>query len=139
MIHYTLKCEAGHGFDSWFQSAAAFDTLRKAGHLRCETCGSTVVEKAVMAPRVNTAEAPERPLRAPRSEAERSLARLRREIEEKADYVGPRFASEARAMFLGGQPHRPIYGEASGAEAKALIEDGVPVAPLPFVPKPKAN
>lgn len=139
MIHYALKCEAGHGFDSWFQSAAAFDALRRAGHLRCEACGSTVVEKAVMAPRVSTAEEPAQPLRAPRSETEAALARLRREVEEKADYVGPRFAREARAMYLGGAPHRPIYGEASGAEAKALVEDGVPIAPLPFMPKSKAN
>ena len=54
MIRYALKCEAGHGFESWFQSAAAFDSLARAGHLSCAVCGSTEVSKSLMAPRVTS-------------------------------------------------------------------------------------
>jgi hypothetical protein len=142
MIHYALKCDAGHHFESWFQSAAAFDALEKSGHLNCTQCGCNKVRKAVMAPRVATTDVqpePERPLSSPNSEAEHALAQLRKHVEENADYVGGRFADEARSIYLGSAPERPIYGEANGAEARALIEDGVPVTPLPFIPNRKSN
>lgn len=138
MIQYDLKCDKGHRFSSWFQSAAAFDVLSEAGHLTCAVCGSSNVEKALMAPRVADKSAETKPQLTP-SAPEEALAKLRRHVEENADYVGNRFAEEARSMYLGATPERAIYGEANGAEAKALIEDGVPVAPLPFVPKNKAN
>lgn len=67
------------------------------------------------------------------------MADLKRKVEENADYVGMSFATEARAIHDGTAPERPIYGEANLKEAKSLIEDGVPVAPLPFMPKKKAN
>jgi hypothetical protein len=141
MIQYALKCEKGHAFDSWFQSAKAFDALRLAGHVTCASCGSGKVEKAVMAPRVAKAQsaATDKALSTPQSEQEAALAEFRRHVEKNADYVGPRFAQEARAMYLDGAPERAIYGEANGTEAKALIEDGVPVMPLPFLPNRKAN
>ncbi|MGC3936367.1 DUF1178 family protein [Roseobacter sp. EG26] len=141
MIQYALKCDKGHGFDSWFQSASAFDVLDKAGHLSCAICGSEEVTKAVMAPRVSSSaeEVPEKPLTQTRSDQEKALAEMRRHVEENADYVGPKFAEEARSMYLGSTPERAIYGEANGAEAKALIEEGIPVAPLPFLPNRKAN
>ncbi|WP_375228328.1 DUF1178 family protein [Roseobacter sp. S98] len=140
MISYTLKCDNGHRFDSWFQSAEAFDKLASAGHLACAECGSGAVSKAMMAPRVSTSDAVEAsPLQAPASEAEQKLAELRRHVEENADYVGGKFAEEARSMYLGATPERAIYGEANGEEAKKLIEDGIPVAPLPFLPGRKAN
>jgi hypothetical protein len=141
MIQYALKCEDGHSFDSWFQSASAFETLQKSGHLSCAVCGSAKVKKAVMAPRVSTkdAEKPAQNLSHPQNDAERALAEMRKHVEENADYVGNNFATEARSMYLGATPERAIYGEANGAEAKALIEDGVPVTPLPFVPNRKAN
>jgi hypothetical protein len=141
MINYALRCEKGHGFDSWFQSAAAFDSLKQAGHVTCATCGSVDVQKAVMAPRLGRkdAEAAKPALSAPAADREKSLAKLWREVEARADYVGPRFAEEARALFLAGDTERAIYGEANGAEAKSLIEDGIPVMPLPFLPNRKAN
>lgn len=141
MINYALKCDKGHEFDSWFQSANAFDTLKKAGHVTCATCGSAQVEKAIMTPRVSKgAPSPDaRALSAPVTEQEKALAAFRKKVEATADYVGPRFAEEARAMFLAGGSERAIYGEANGAEAKALIEDGIPVMPLPFLPNRKAN
>lgn len=146
MIRYALKCHEGHGFDSWFQSAAAFDRLRDAGHVACSVCGSGKVEKDLMAPSVGSgraaAAAPEtagRPLSRPASAAEAALAELRRKLESQSDYVGPRFADEARRMHVGDAPQRSIWGEAKPDEAKRLIEDGVPVAPLPFLPKRQAN
>lgn len=141
MIQYALKCEDGHSFDSWFQSASAFETLQNSGHLSCAICGSSSVKKAIMAPRVATNDGPttETALTKPKSDAERALSDLRKHVEENADYVGGNFAKEARSMYLGATPERAIYGEANGAEAKALIEDGIPVAPLPFLPNRKAN
>ncbi|XDA96949.1 DUF1178 family protein [Sulfitobacter sp. LCG007] len=140
MIQYKLKCADGHDFESWFQSAAAFDALQKAGHLACAVCGGDGVSKALMAPNVSTAERPDSgQLSRPSGERERALSELRRHIEENADYVGPRFAMEARSMYLGATPERAIYGEATGKEAKALIEEGIPVAPLPFLSSRKTN
>jgi hypothetical protein len=141
MIHYALKCQDGHAFESWFKSASAFDALQEAGHLTCAVCGISGVTKAIMAPRISHAPEPtsQKPLTGAKSDTELALAELRRKVEENADYVGPRFAEEARAMYLGTSPERAIYGEASGAEARALIDDGVPVSPLPFFPNRKAN
>lgn len=141
MIQYSLKCENDHVFDSWFQSASAFETLERSGHLTCAVCASTHVKKAVMAPRVATKDnqTPPAKLAEPQSEQQKAIAELRKKVEDNADYVGPKFADEARSMFLGTTPERAIYGEANGAEAKALIEDGIPVAPLPFLPNRKAN
>ena len=141
MIHYALKCSEGHQFESWFKSASAFDALHKAGHVTCSVCGGADVSKAVMAPRVSTASPKEEGahLSKPQNKQEKALAALRKHVEENADYVGKGFADEARSMYLGATPERAIYGEASGAEAKALIEDGVPVAPLPFTPNRQTN
>jgi len=140
MISYTLKCDAGHQFDSWFGSAAAFDGLQEAGHLSCPVCGSTQIQKSLMAPRVSTAEGDAMPaLREPQSEQEKAVAELRRKVEETSDYVGSDFATQARAMHAGDAPERAIYGEAGFEQAKALVEDGVPVLPLPFAPKKKLS
>ncbi|MBY6002631.1 DUF1178 family protein [Salipiger bermudensis] len=144
MIQYSLRCAQDHRFDSWFQSASAFDKLRAAGMVSCAVCGSTEVEKDLMAPRVNAGHekpkaAPEAPLSAPASPAEQALRELRKEIEKNSDYVGRDFAREARAMHSGEAPARSIWGETRGDEAKKLIEEGVPVAPLPFLPTRKSN
>ena len=130
MIRYDLKCENGHAFDSWFGSSADFDKLKTAGMVSCAICGDTSVEKAVMAPRVSTTD--DHPLSAPASPAEQMVKELRSQIEANADNVGKNFASEARKMHEGEVPARPIYGEAKLDEAKALIEDGIPVTPLPW-------
>jgi len=156
MIRYTLTCARGHGFDSWFQSAAAFDSLSAAGQLACPACGDTTVEKTLMTPAVTPArkagagagdaagrmpaERSGRPdLSAPASEMEKAIAEMRRKIEAESDYVGMNFVAEARAMHQGDAPERSIYGEARPEEARQLLEDGVPVAPLPFLPARKAN
>lgn len=147
MIQYALKCSRGHTFDSWFQSAAAYDKLASADMVTCAVCGDVHVEKAIMTPRVRPArntQAPEpqdKPINVatPSPNIEQVLADLRRKVEENSDYVGKDFASEARKIHLGDAPERAIYGEAKPDEAKALIEDGVPVAPLPFLPTRKTN
>lgn len=138
MIRYTLTCPDKHHFDSWFQSSDAFDALAKAGHLECAVCGSSDVTRALMAPAVpaksNTAD-----LSAPASDVEAALTKMREDVEANSDYVGLGFAQEARKMHDGDAPERAIYGEAKLEDAKKLIEDGVPVAPLPFMPKRKTN
>lgn len=129
MIKFSLKCSNDHRFESWFQSGTAFDSLHVRGMVSCPACGVTEVTKALMAPSVSTAPAdlPER------------IKALRAEVEANSDYVGTDFTTQARAMYLGEIPDRPIHGEAALSDAKALIEDGVPILPLPFVPSRKAN
>lgn len=144
MISFTLKCAEGHSFDSWFQSSSAFEALQGAGRLECAVCGSTAVEKSLMAPRVHTSESTsdksmKGTLTSPASPAEQALAKMREAVESKSEYVGLKFASEARKMHLGDAPERAIYGEAKIEEAKKLIEDGVPVMPLPFKPNRRSN
>lgn len=132
MIRYTLKCTNGHVFDSWFQSAKAFDALAAQGHVSCVECGVAQVEKTLMAPQVATG-----PAQAEVPVEENAIAKLRREVEENATYVGGAFAEKAREMHEGTAPEASIWGEANAAEAKALIDEGVPVLPLPFKPKQK--
>ena len=140
MIRFSLKCSQNHSFDSWFQSSDAYEKLAKAGLLTCAECGDHAVEKSLMAPKIATQSPSEsHALRAPMSETEPNLAKLRQQIEANSDYVGMNFAHEARAIHLGDSPARAIYGEAKAEEAKALIEEGIPVAPLPFMPKRHTN
>ncbi len=139
MIKYALECKDGHQFESWFQSNAAFDALKKTGHLSCTVCGSGNVEKALMAPRVKAADAQPVDQSASVRDTEKALAALRRKVEETSDYVGDKFVQEARAMHLGDKPERAIYGEARLDQARSLIEDGVPLMPLPFMPKKKLS
>lgn len=138
MIRYTLVCDKNHRFDSWFQSSSAFDTLAKAGQLTCASCESTNISRAMMAPAVpaksNTAD-----LKAPASDAESAVKKLREDVEANSEYVGQNFATEARQMHESGTTDRAIYGEAKLDDAKKLIEDGIPVAPLPFMPKRKVS
>ena len=136
MIRYALKCAEGHSFDSWFKSAEAYDDLADRGLVSCAVCGGTEVSKAIMAPRVATKD---ENLTTPASPAEQALQELRKKVEENADYVGKDFVTEARAIHEGDAPDRPIWGEAKIKDAKALAEDGVPVAPLPFAPTRKTN
>ncbi|MBI1171891.1 DUF1178 family protein [bacterium] len=136
MIRYSLKCSADHSFDSWFQSASAYETLAGAGHVACPVCGVTKVEKALMAPRVAQSEVA---LSVPQTEMEKAMAELRRKVEENSEYVGVNFVAEARKMHEGAVPERSIYGEARPEEAMRLLQDGVPVAPLPFMPARKTN
>ena len=137
MIKYALSCADGHVFDSWFPDSAAYDKQRKRGFIACPECGSTRVEKAIMAPAVVGGERPaleESPaivVDDRRRQAREFLVRMRREIEANTDDVGAKFPQVARAIHLGEEPERAIRGRASLAEAKSLLEDGVGVLPLP--------
>lgn len=138
MIRYALKCAEGHAFDSWFRGSAAYESLAAAGQLSCAVCGSPKVEKSIMAPAVGntTAEADSPPapsLSKPAHPAEQALRALREHLSRNADYVGNEFASEARRIHDGEAEARGIWGEATPEDAKSLKEDGIPVAPLPFL------
>lgn len=141
MIRYDLRCAEGHGFEAWFASSSAYDEQAGRGLVCCAVCGSPKVEKALMAPRVpaksNRGEASSQSMMSAPVNAEiaKRLAALRKEIEANSDYVGKNFASEARRIHLGESEQRSIWGEATTEEAKSLMEDGVPVAPLPPMPK----
>ncbi|MGR3661902.1 MAG: DUF1178 family protein [Paracoccaceae bacterium] len=150
MIRYTLRCSDEHSFESWFQSAEAFEKLNGSDMLNCPSCGSVDIEKAIMAPQIQTSHKMEAPdaadatntmhaLSAPSSPAEAAIVELKKKIQENSEYVGGDFATEARKIHDGDAPERSIYGEAKPEEAKKLVEDGVPVAPLPFIPIRKSN
>lgn len=136
MIKFSLKCAAGHRFDSWFQSTAAFDKLSGAGMIACVECGSTDVVKSLMTPSVSTAA---EPAKTPANKWAEAIARLRREVEANSDDVGTDFARQARDMHEGHAPRRAIHGQARPTEARKLLQDGVPVLPLPFRPSRKLN
>jgi hypothetical protein len=150
MIHYALRCDAGHEFDGWFKSGASFDAQAASGLLDCPVCASTAVQRALMAPSISArAAAPAEPKPAPVPDAAPTpapppaipdqmravLQRMRADIEKNCDYVGPHFASEVRRMAGRAEPARPIYGEATPDEAEALAEDGIDVARIPWVPR----
>ena len=151
MIHYSLRCERGHAFESWFQSSSAYESQEKRKLVSCPSCGSVKVERAIMAPRIvgnkgraaPAAEAAGTEVGAPQStpllmaqelELRAKIKELRDHIVKNADNVGERFPNEARKMHYGDIEHRPIYGEASPDEARALIDEGVEVSPLPVLP-----
>jgi hypothetical protein len=158
MIRYNLRCARGHAFESWFQSSSAYESQEKRKLVSCPSCGSTRVERAIMAPQIvsrkgrdSTAPVPA-PAAAPVAGTEVSTAgstpllmaqerelrakikELRDHIVKNADNVGERFPNEARKMHYGDIEHRPIYGEASPEEARSLIDEGVEVSPLPVLP-----
>jgi hypothetical protein len=161
MIRYSLRCERDHTFESWFQDSGAYDSQVRRKLVSCPVCGSAKVEKAIMAPRIASRKGRERPeavpvpapaptpaetpgtsgpastplMMAQERELRAKLKELRDHIVKNADNVGEKFPNEARKMHYGEIEHRPIYGEASPEEARALIEEGVEVSPLPVLPE----
>lgn len=157
MILYALRCDNEHEFESWFKDSAAFDKQAKRKLIACPHCSSNAIEKAIMAPRLGKGgdvkrrgSKPGRPeddkgagapqtremAVAPDPQAQalrRQLLELRRQVEANCDYVGPRFAEEARRMHYGESDPRGIYGESSPQEAEALAEEGIAVARLPWI------
>ncbi len=144
MILYDLACRNGHVFEAWFRDATAFEAQHKGRKIACPDCGDHGVRKAPMAPRIGKGAREETPVKAvapkPGVQAEtlRALRQLRQAVERDCDYVGPRFPEEARAMHYGEGDRRGIYGEASEEEAKALAEEGIEVARIPWVPRQDA-
>ncbi len=129
MIRFSLRCPEAHTFESWFGSGADFDRLSSGGLIACPVCGSTSIEKDLMAPNVAATGGG---LSAPASPAEQALRELRRRIEAVSEDVGRDFVAEARRIHEGEAPARPIIGEARVHEARQLIEDGIDIAPLPW-------
>lgn len=145
MIVFDLKCGAGHVFEAWFKSSTAYEDQRAGGLIACPMCGDSDVAKAVMAPAVaakgnQIAERPPAPPEAIKA-ALAAVAEMQAKLLEKSTWVGASFASKARAMHVGDEPEAPIHGKATLEEAKALVEEGVPVAPLivPVVPPEACN
>lgn len=160
MIHYQLRCGASHDFDGWFRDSAGFEDQARRGLLECPSCGDRHVARAMMAPALartgkiqpGAAEIVTAPpgqavaVSAPPSQIavageqlpaqlRAALQRMRSEVERHCDYVGPRFAAEARRIHNGEADARGIYGEATAAEAEALADDGVTVSRIPWLPR----
>jgi len=140
MIKYALACIGGHEFEGWFSASADYDDQRERGLLSCPMCNSAEVRKQIMAPAL--AGASKRDIiSAPAKQAMMTemMTRVREHVMTNFDNVGDKFASEARSIHEGKSEERGIYGQASPAEVKALIADGVQVAPLPPEPPKKAE
>jgi hypothetical protein len=140
VIKYNLICQEAQEFEGWFSSSSDYDAQRKKRLVQCPYCGTAKVEKAIMAPNISTS----RKKDAMASKRKKALAvmnkaaeTIRKEIEEKCDYVGDKFADEARAIHYGEKDTRPIYGEATAKQAVELQDEGVSIAPLPDVLTPK--
>lgn len=142
MIKYDLKCENVHAFEAWFKNSASFDEQADAGAIVCAVCGSTKISKAPMAPAVPRKGALTTSRREETAQKEvdqtamamTMLRQLRQSVEENCDYVGTRFAEEARKIHYGEVERHGIYGEATPEESRELREEGVEVAEIPWIP-----
>ena len=142
MIKYDLICRHDHEFEAWFSSSSDYDDQRKKRLIQCPYCNSAKVEKAIMAPNVSTSRKKEKiasQQNAAMAMMNKAASKIRKEIEEKCDYVADNFADEARAIHYGEKPERAIYGEATPSEAADLKEEGVGIAPLPDILAPKPS
>ena len=153
MIVFDLRCGGAHVFEAWFASSAAYEDQRERGLLVCPVCGDSDVAKALMAPNVVAKgnSRPSLPAAAPQNAeapspeaikaAMQSIAAMQAKMLEKSEWVGRAFADRARAMHAGEADVAPIHGQTTRAEAEALVEEGVPVAPLlvPVVPPEALN
>ena len=145
MIHYQLRCSADHAFDGWFRDSTGFDRQVELGLVACPECGTTAVNRALMAPRIGKrravaegaapAKVEQKTGVAVPDEVRAMLQKLRAEVERNCDYVGPAFAEEARRIHEGGAEPRGIYGESTPEQAEALADDGIEVARIPWVPR----
>lgn len=142
MIKYALTCESGHGFEGWFSNSADYDDQHASGLLECPVCGSSHVEKALMAPAVATSRRKEAAADARLTEIREAVnetaRRARDYVEKNFVHVGKNFPEEARKIHYGEADEKPIYGEASPKEVKELTEEGIAVAPVPS-PEPDAE
>ncbi|WP_395670222.1 DUF1178 family protein [Phenylobacterium sp.] len=143
MIRYALVCEQAHAFEGWFGSSADFDDQQARGLLECPICATRAVTKQIMAPAVAGTKktAPTQTPAQMQAMMMEAMGRVRAHVEENFDDVGDAFAAEARAIHEGRSEERGIYGQATSKEVRELVEDGVPVAPLPPAPpkKPQLN
>ena len=137
MIRFSLSCDHDHEFEGWFRNNDDFETQQKRGFVECPACGSHKVEKALMAPAVSTGRKKEKVALAMNAQQQAAMAQLKelsKKMRENADYVGDKFAEEARKIHFGEADARGIYGEATPEEARGLAEDGVEFLPIPVFP-----
>ena len=135
MIVFTLKCAGDHEFETWFRDGAAFERLSAKRAVVCPECGSTRVKKAPMAPRLTRGgREPQQAVDEGAVKVRNALEALRKQVEERCEYVGGRFAEEARRIHYGETEQRGIYGEASDSDADALKEEGIEVGKVPWIP-----
>jgi hypothetical protein len=136
MIVFDLRCPGGHVFEGWFGSSADYEEQRARGLVSCPVCGAGEVEKAPMAPAVPS-KGNSGPSAAEVKKMMAEMAAMQKKLLDRSEHVGDRFPDEARAIHLGEAEARAIHGRASPADARALADEGIPVAPLPFpVPDP---
>jgi hypothetical protein len=138
LIRFSLICDHDHEFEAWFRSNDDFDRQKKRGFVDCPNCGSTKVQKALMAPAVSTGRKREKIALAMNEMQKKAMAEMKalsEKIRENADYVGDKFAEEARKIHFGETEARGIFGEATLEEAKSLAEDGVGFMPIPVFPE----
>lgn len=160
MIRYTLACDQGHEFESWFADSQAYDSQAAAGFVSCPLCGSLKVGKTIMAPALTRSASSQRSGETPDStpiapaetgapartaipdatpdEAARHLRQVMRAVRQyvvqNTDDVGKQFPAEARRIHSGDAEPRAIRGEARPDEVKALLEEGVSILPIPSRP-----
>jgi hypothetical protein len=138
LIKYTLSCDNGHSFDGWFSSSADFDRQAELGLVSCPACGSVSVAKELMTPSVSTSrkkdEAKVLMMDQARKEAVAKIRELVTAIRENSDDVGEKFPEEARKIHYGEAEQRGLIGKATADEARALLEEGIEIAPLPVLP-----
>ena len=143
MIRYDLECANGHAFDGWFSNSASFDEQAAKGIVECPICGSSDVQKSLMAPgipaksnsKTQSQQVMQNAPNSPAAELTEMVRKLRKHVEENSEYVGPRFAEEARKIHYEESDPRGIYGEASQQEARELSEEGIEVQALPLLPE----
>jgi hypothetical protein len=138
VISYSLVCDKSHKFDAWFKSAEAFDAQAERGIVTCPVCNSVKVEKALMAPAVSRRNSDKVSLSSGhpmQSEIRELMRAMRKKVVSEADYVGDKFAEEARKIHFKEADARGIYGEATREEVSGLLEDGVDFLPLPNLPE----
>ena len=140
MIRYALACEHAHEFEGWFAASGDFDDQQARGLVECPVCASKAVRKQIMAPAIAGAKKQGSDAPAPAHEMMmEAMGRIRRHVEDNFDDVGDTFAREARAIHEGRSEDRGIYGQATSAEVRDLVEDGVPIAPMPPDPPKKTE
>lgn len=139
MISFNLRCGKDHEFEGWFRDSASFDRDLKKRRIECPVCGDTKLERALSAPNIATSERREAAQHDQARQMREKLRAFRRHVESTADHVGERFADEARRIHYGETEVRSIYGETTADEARDLLDEGVPVAPIPWIEEAKDN
>ena len=133
MIKYSLKCDKDHSFEAWFSDSLNFEKQNKKKLISCPSCSSLEITKNIMAPNISSKKKNSNKINQKKDKVEMVLNKVRKHVENNFDYVGDKFADEARSMHYGEKEEREIYGETTLEDAVELIEEGVNVQPTPGV------